>query len=79
MKGNTHTLGRKLTNDHKQKITKSLIGNQRTKGKKLTEEHKRKCSESLKGRKFSDEHLANMRAASQRRWAAFRAAKEAVV
>lgn len=44
-------VGRKLDKEHKQKISKSLIGNKRTLGKTLTEEHKNKISKSLIGNK----------------------------
>jgi group I intron endonuclease len=38
-----HT-GKKLSNEHKKSISKSLIGNKRSLGRKLTEEHKQKLS-----------------------------------
>lgn len=38
-------IGYKLSKQHKEKISKSLIGNKRTLGRKLTEEHKRKIGE----------------------------------
>ena len=40
----------KMTDEHKQKISKAMKGNPKIVGKKLTEEHKGKCSISLKGK-----------------------------
>lgn len=40
----------KMTEEHKQKISKAMKGNPKIVGKKLTEEHKQKCSIALKGK-----------------------------
>lgn len=42
-------IGAKLSEEHKQKVSKSLIGNRRALGKKHSEEIKNKISNSLKG------------------------------
>jgi predicted RNA binding protein with dsRBD fold (UPF0201 family) len=47
--GNTYTKGKKLTEEHKRKLS------ERQKGKTFTEEHKLKISKSLTGRKLSEE------------------------
>lgn len=47
-KGNTYTLGRKQTEEHKQNISNSL------RGKKKSDEHNKKNSEANKGRIVSD-------------------------
>ena len=44
--------GKKLSNEHKNKISKSLEGNKRNLGKYHTEETKRKISEAIKLRKY---------------------------
>lgn len=47
--------GMKLSEEHKQKVSKSLIGNTRALGKKHVEETKNKMSKSLKGHFVSEE------------------------
>ena len=43
-------LGKKLSKEHKEKISKAF------RGRKLTEKHRRKISEALKGKKHTEEH-----------------------
>ena len=50
--------GRKLSEEHKKKVSESLQGH--GKGVARTEEEKRKISETLSGRTLSDEHRANV-------------------
>ena len=52
---NTKT-GIKLSKEHKNKISKSLIGNKRTLGYKHSKETKKRMSESSKGVIFTKEH-----------------------
>jgi predicted GIY-YIG superfamily endonuclease len=76
--GNKNTLGRKLSGDHKAKVSASLIGNHRTLGKKLppfTTEHKSKISLGQMGNKRalgyvkSEESKNKIRAARLKYWA----------
>lgn len=74
--------GMKLTEEHKEKITQSLIGNTRCLGNKLTEEHKENLSNSMKGnknacgpQKVSEEAKRNRSEASKERWRKYREAK----
>lgn len=53
--------GRKLSDEHRAKISAKL------KGKPLSEEHKEKISRGQKGKKLSDEHKAKLSAAWERR------------
>lgn len=54
--------GKKLSDEHKKKISDSLMGNKYSLGKNLSEDHKKKISNSLignsrtKGKFLSDEH-----------------------
>ena len=58
--------GKKLTEEHRQKISKSLEGNTRSLGRRLSEEHKLKNSKSLEGNtrtlgyKYSEETKIKM-------------------
>lgn len=59
--GNTHTLGRVLTEEHKQKIS------EKTKGKPKSEETKAKMSAGMKGKPKSEEHKRKLSEARKRR------------
>ena len=69
--GPWRTLGSKMSEEHKRKISESNKGrvvseeqkqthSKKLKGRKLSKEHKRKISEGNKGRIFSEEHRKNI-------------------
>lgn len=65
-KGNAYRLGKKLSEETKEKIRQKAIGRKHSEetklkcktnlGKKFSEEHKRKISEANKGKHLSEEH-----------------------
>ena len=72
--------GRKMSDEFRKKVSEGRTGMKFSeehckniglarKGKKLTEEHKKKIGDSCRGKKlpFTPEHLANVRAAAERR------------
>ena len=72
--------GRKMSDEFRKKVSEGRTGMKFSeehckniglarKGKKLTEEHKKKIGDSFRGKKlpFTPEHLANVRAAAERR------------
>lgn len=59
--------GKKLSEEHKRKISLSLIGNKYFAGHKFPEEAKRKLSKAMKGRKLSEEHKKKLSDARKRR------------
>lgn len=73
--GNTHTLGRKLTDEHKRAISEALLkrysGRERPKpsikGRKRDAEWTANLSAALRGRKLSEEHKAKLSAANKGR------------
>ena len=56
-------LGKKHTDETKQKIAQSLIGNTHTKGMEFSDEHRAKLSAAGKVRVFSEKHRENLRKA----------------
>jgi group I intron endonuclease len=58
-RGHFGTLGKKLLDDHKAKISTALKGNTHTLGYKHTPEHCEKLSTIHKGKKHSAEHITN--------------------
>ena len=74
--------GMKLSEEHKAKISKSLIGNTRMVGKKLSDETKQKLSEAGKGnknacgpQKVSEEERKRRSEAAKERWRQYRISK----
>ena len=74
--------GMKLSEEHKAKISKSLIGNTRMVGKKLSDETKQKLSEAGKGnknacgpQKVSEEERKRRSEAAKEKWRKYREAK----
>ncbi len=64
MKGNKFNLGRKQSDEQKQRVSERMKGNTYRRGTKLTEEHKQKCSVRLTGKKMPLESV--MRGAEKR-------------
>lgn len=65
-KRNVHFIGKTLSDEHKRKVSDSLIGNQRALGLKHTDATKQKISAAFKGKKrspFSTEHREKIGAA----------------
>ena len=66
-------IGKKLSDDHKMKLSKIMVGNPLCKsnlGKKFSAEHKRKISETCisLGKKHSEETRKKISEAQKRRW-----------
>jgi hypothetical protein len=61
MKGKkSHRKGKKLSDEHKRKISEANKGKTPNKGKTFSDEHRAKLSNSHKNKKFSDEHRENL-------------------
>jgi len=72
LKGNKHTKGHKLTDDHIRKCTAHLRGNKYALGMKHTEEWKRESSLRSTGRKLSWESKQLISKAAKERWKLWR-------
>lgn len=81
-----HMKGKKLSEEHRRKISESERGNKHSeeskrkiseslKGKKFSDEHKRKLSEAKKGKKLSEEHKRKMSESIKKHWESRRAGK----
>lgn len=62
MKGNSYTLGKKLSDNHRTKIS------QGNKGKIISEEHRKKMSRAMKGRKQSIEQRLKISGPNHPQW-----------
>lgn len=68
MMGNTYSVGRVLSDEHKAKISKAFKGTKRPEcGRVYTEEQKKKQSELMMGRVFSETHRYNLANANKKR------------
>lgn len=71
--------GRKLTPEHRQKLTAALIGNQRTRGLEHSAESRAKMSSAHRGIPKSPEHRAKIAAARVAYWKRLREGERSVV